>query len=189
MANARVIVKRRKTVRNVRKITRTMQLIATARFQAAINRATASKPYTEKLGELVAELSGAAEGADHPLLETHEQASGRSVLLAITSHRGLCGGYNSNVLRAAVDHLNRSKEGGVETDVYMCGTKGINYFRFLGYTIRKRITNVSDTPRFEQIERVGKVTVKRLVESHRHADVAATLRAKQRRPVEFDGMS
>ncbi len=58
MANKRILVKRRKAVRNICKITRTMQLIATAKFQAALNRATATKPYTEKLTELVENLSG-----------------------------------------------------------------------------------------------------------------------------------
>ena len=60
MANRRVLIKRRKAVSNIRKITRTMQLIATARFQAAFQRATASKPYSDKLSELVADLSRAA---------------------------------------------------------------------------------------------------------------------------------
>ena len=78
MANRRVLVKRRKAVRNIRKITRTMQLIATARFQAAFNRAVATRPYTEKLAELVADLSRAAGSVDHPLLKTHDDVD-RSV--------------------------------------------------------------------------------------------------------------
>ena len=129
MANARIIVKRRKTVRNIRKITRTMQLIATARFQVAMNRAVASRPYTEKLAELVAELSVASEGVDHPLMRVSEQGQ-RSALVAITSGRGLCGGYNANVLRTAVAHLDGLRDRGVETDVHMVGKKGINFFKF-----------------------------------------------------------
>ena len=91
MANRRVLVKRRKSVRNIRKITRTMQLIATARFQAAFNRAMATKPYTQKLAELVADLSRAAGSVDHPLLQTHDDVP-RSALVVITSDRGLAGG-------------------------------------------------------------------------------------------------
>ena len=104
MAKARVIVKRRKTVRNICKITRTMQLIATARFQVAMNRAVASRPYTEKLAELVAELSAASGGSEHPLMRADPEAR-RSAFVAITSARGLCGGYNANVLRTAVGRL------------------------------------------------------------------------------------
>ena len=90
MASARVLVKRRKTVRNIRKITRTMQLIATARFQAAFNRAMATKPYTETLAELVSDLSQAAEGVEHPLMKTNDVK--RSVVMVLTSQRELCGG-------------------------------------------------------------------------------------------------
>src|ERR1700759_4139420 len=106
MANRRVLVKRRKAVRNIRKITRTMQLIATARFQAAFNRAMASKPYTEKLAELVDDLSRAAGALDHPLLQPHDDVK-RGDLVVLTSTRGLAGGYNAHILRAALGHLDR----------------------------------------------------------------------------------
>src|SRR5260221_13005532 len=100
MANRRVLVKRRKSVRNIRKITRTMQLIATARFQAAFSRAVASRPHTEKLAELVADLSRAAGDADHPLLRTHEDVK-RSAVVVITADRGLSVGYKPNLVRTA----------------------------------------------------------------------------------------
>lgn len=163
MANRRVIVKRRKSVRNIRKITRTMQLIATARFQAALKRATASKPYTEKLSELVADLSGAAEGVRHPLMETHEDVK-RSALVTITSNRGLCGGYNAHALRAAVEHLNGTKAGGVETDVHMIGKKGIAYFRFLRRPMAEQITHIGDAPRFEDVEPITNTLMQRFVQ-------------------------
>jgi F-type H+-transporting ATPase subunit gamma len=154
VANRRVLVKRRKAVRNIRKITRTMQLIATARFQAAFNRAVAARPYTEKLRELVADIGRALpseSGVAHPLLEARPQAR-RDALLVITSQRGLCGGYNSNVLRAAVAHLERQEAAGVPTDVHMVGKKGIAYFRFVHRPLAAQTTDVSDRPRFEQIE-------------------------------------
>jgi len=150
MANKRIIVKRRKSVRNIRKITRTMQLIATARFQAAFNRATTTKPYAEKLAELVADLSGANQNLDHPLMRTHEDVM-RSALVAITSNRGLCGGYNANVLRAALAHLDELAALGVETDVHMIGKKGISYFRFLRRPVVERITHIGDRPRFDNV--------------------------------------
>ena len=160
MANARIIVKRRKTVRNIRKITRTMQLIATARFQVAMNRAVASRPYTEKLAELVAELSVASEGVDHPLMRVSEQGQ-RSALVAITSGRGLCGGYNANVLRTAVAHLDGLRDRGVETDVHMVGKKGINFFKFLHRPMAERITHLADAPRSEQIEPIANMLMER----------------------------
>jgi F-type H+-transporting ATPase subunit gamma len=151
MANRRVLVKRRKAVRNIRKITRTMQLIATARFQAAFKRAVATKPYTEKLAELVADLSRAAGSVDHPLLKTHEDVP-RSALVVITGDRGLAGGYHASVLRAAVAHLDQQKALGIETDVHMVGKKGIGYFRFLRRPVVEPITGIGDKVRFDQVE-------------------------------------
>lgn len=154
MANRRVLIRRRKSVRNIRKITRTMQLIATARFQVALNRATASKPYTEKLTQLVQEISSAADSVEHPLMHAKEEARG-SALLVLTSKRGLCGGYNTHVLRAAIAHLDKLAEEEGDCDVSMVGKKGVSYFRFLRRPIAKEITNISEVPRFEEIEPIA----------------------------------
>lgn len=162
MANRRVLVKRRKSVRNIRKITRTMQLIATARFQAAFNRAVATKPYTEKLAELVADLSRAAGSVDHPLLKTHDDVD-RSALVVITSDRGLAGGYNANVLRAAVGHIEEQRAKGVEPSVHMVGRKGINFFKFLRREMAEQTTGIGDKPRFEQIEPIANDLMDRFV--------------------------
>ena len=162
MANRRVLVKRRKSVRNIRKITRTMQLIATARFQAAFNRAVATKPYTEKLAELVADLSRAAGSVDHPLLKTHDDV-GRSALVVITSDRGLAGGYNCNVLRATVAHIEEQRAKGVEPQVHMVGRKGINFFKFLRREIAEQTTGIGDKPRFDQIEPIANDLMDRFI--------------------------
>ena len=162
MANRRVLVKRRKAVRNIRKITRTMQLIATARFQAAFSRAVASRPYTEKLAELVADLSRAAGDVDHPLLRTHEDVK-RSAVVVITGDRGLAGGYNANVLRSAVGHLDQQRAREIETGVHMVGKKGIGYFRFLRRPIVEQITGIGDRVRFEQVEPLANALMDRFM--------------------------
>jgi F-type H+-transporting ATPase subunit gamma len=159
LANPRLIVKRRKSVRNIRKITRTMQLIATARFQAAFNRAVATRPYTERLADLVASISAAMEGElSHPLMNPREGAS-RDALLVITSNRGLCGGYNTNVLRTAIAHLTEKPD----TDVCMVGKKGIGYFKFLRRETHERITHIGDVPRFEQVEPLANTFMDRFI--------------------------
>lgn len=154
MANRRVLIKRRKAARNIRKITRTMQLIATARFQAAFNRATATKPYSRKLAELAADLARAAGEVSHPLLATHDEVP-RSALVVLTSDRGLAGGYNAGVLRAALAHLDEQEARGVETRVHMVGKKGIAFFRFLRRAVAEQTTGVGDKPRFDQVEPIA----------------------------------
>src|SRR5918993_3048288 len=98
MAKTRAIVKRRKAIRNIRKITRTMELIATARFKKAMDRAIEADAYTRKIAELAADLSASATNIHHPLLEKREAVQ-NSVLLVISSNRGLCGGYNGSIFR------------------------------------------------------------------------------------------
>lgn len=159
MANRRVLVKRRKAVRNIRKITRTMQLIATARFQATFNRAVATRPYSQKLGELVADLSRASGDAEHPLMRKNTNAA-KTALVVITSNRGLCGGYNANVLRKSVAHIDGQSR---PVDVTMVGKKGVGYFRFLGRPVVDRITHLADDVRFAEIEPIANKLMEQFV--------------------------
>src|SRR6266702_4842509 len=100
MAKARALDKRRKSIRNIRKITRTMELIATARYKKAMDRATAATAYTRRITEIVADLANAGLEVSHPLLEVHDKTE-RATLLVLTANRGLCGGYNGAAFRAA----------------------------------------------------------------------------------------
>lgn len=157
MANRRVLVKRRKSIRNIRKITRTMQLIATARFQAAYNRAVAAKPYTEKLAELVADLGRAGE-LEHPLLEAGNAAA-PAALVVLTSMRGLCGGYNASVQRSALGFLEGRSRAGLGTDLHVFGKKGIAFFKFSRQAMVEQNVSIGDAPRFEQVEPVGNALI------------------------------
>jgi F-type H+-transporting ATPase subunit gamma len=184
MANRRVLVKRRKAVRNIRKITRTMQLISTARFQAAFNRAVATRPYTEKLAELVADLSRATGDVDHPLLRTNEGVD-RAALVVLTSDRGLAGGYNASVLRTATGHLDEQPKG-ITTDVHMVGKKGISYFRFLRRPVAEQTSGIGDRPRFEQVEPIANALIDRFVRGEiasAHVAYMKFLSAGQQKPV------
>lgn len=149
MAKARAIVKRRNAVRNIRKITQTMQLIATARFAKTLQRATASKPYTEKLTEMISTLS-AAGTIEHPLL-TVNAGQERSILLVITSNRGLCGSYNSAVLRLAIEQKKRLEQQRIVPSIEMVGKKGVGYMRFLRVEIASSITDVEDKIAYSRV--------------------------------------
>src|SRR6185436_13647821 len=111
MAKTRALVKRRKAIRNIRKITRTMELIATARFKKAFDRAVEAEAYTKKIAELAADLSANAGDVEHPLLKKHEQVK-NVVELVITSNRGLCGGYNGGILREAITRARQIQTAG-----------------------------------------------------------------------------
>ena len=103
MANAKALDKRRKSVRNIRKITRTMELIATARFKKAMDRAVAATSYTQRITEVVTNLANSGTEVQHPLLEDR-QTTENATLIVLTGNRGLCGGYNGSVVREAIDH-------------------------------------------------------------------------------------
>src|SRR3954463_811849 len=110
MASTRELVKRRKAIRNIRKITRTMELIATARFKKALDRATEAEAYTRKIAELAADLSKNASEVSHPLLATRPVK--KSLLLVIPSNRGLCGGYNGSIIREAAARIRELRAAG-----------------------------------------------------------------------------
>jgi F-type H+-transporting ATPase subunit gamma len=167
MANRRQLVKRRSTVRNIRKITRTMQLIATARFQQAFNRATATRPYAEKLAGMVEAVSRSSAHLDHPLLKKNE--GNRSAMIVLTSNRGLCGGYNGNVLRTAMADIKERRAKGEIVDIHAVGKKAIAYFSFLGMEMASTNNKIDDRPRFEQVAAVAD----RMIEAYSSGDVAA----------------
>lgn len=159
MANARLIVKRRKAVSNTRKITRTMQLIATARYQQAFKRATETKPYTEKITQLVHELSAATAGkTEHKLMRENTEAK-KDLVLVLTANRGLCGGYNANILRRFEEFVRSDTSR--EREIHVVGKKGIAYCRFFGHTVENPITEIDDRPRFEQVEPLASDFMKR----------------------------
>ena len=158
MAQTREIKGRMKAVANIQRITKTMQMIATARFQAAQRAATASRPFARKIGELVGELVAALAEEDavlHPLLRTEHERRGRQLLLVLTSNRGLCGGYNANVLRTANHYRRVEVEAGRPVDLEMVGKKGAAYFRFAQVPIAQIHRQFSDKPTFEQVENLA----------------------------------
>src|SRR5882672_4605142 len=128
MDNLRVLVKRRKAVRNIRKITKTMELIATSRFQRALKRATEAEAFTRKIAELAADLSKNAGDVSHPLLVSRPVK--KSLLLVVTSNRGLCGGYNGSVIREATAAIRKANADTAPFDLEVSGRRGITFFKF-----------------------------------------------------------
>ena len=153
MAKARAIVKRLKAVKNIRKITKTMELIATARFKKAMDRATEAAAYTKKISEIVADLSATNLTFTHPLLKAHETQT-NGILLILTSNRGLCGGYNGAVLRPA---LARQKElkGSLDLSVECSGRRGLAFLKYQQIDVTEQFTNFEDKPSFDEVEAIA----------------------------------
>src|SRR4029453_12788849 len=150
MANLRALVKRLKAVRNIRKITRTMELIATARFKKALDRATEADAFTRKIAELAADLSKNAGDASHPLLVTRPVK--KSLLLVITANRGLCGGYNGSIIREGMGVIRAYREGNVPFDLEVSGKRGIAFYKFQGIARAKEHTHFEDKPTFAEVD-------------------------------------
>jgi len=151
MAKARALDKRRKSIRNIRKITRTMELIATARFKKAMDRAHAATAYTRRITRLVADLATTGLEVKHPLLEPREKIN-RAVLLVLTANRGLCGGYNSTVQRAGFARYAELKAEVPEVILEVSGKRGISASKFRGYEVDESYTHFEDKPSFEEVE-------------------------------------
>jgi F-type H+-transporting ATPase subunit gamma len=174
MAKARAIVKRLKAVKNIRKITRTMELIATARFKKAMDRATEAASYTKKISEIVADLSKADLSFSHPLLQQPEEQT-KNVLLVLTSNRGLCGGYNGAVLRHVTTRLKQAKKSGEELAIEVAGKRGLSYLKFQELEYAKAYTNFEDKPRYDEVEEIADRYIEGFIAGDIHrVDIAYT---------------
>lgn len=154
MANARALDKRRKSIRNIRKITRTMELIATARYKKAMDRAAAVTAYTNQITKVVSRLVAAGTDVQHPLLETRDQPK-RARLLLLASNRGLCGGYNAAVLRTVMPQLSLLQQTVPEVVVDASGKRGINGLKYRGVQTDKQFTQFEDQPSYNEVEAIA----------------------------------
>ena len=151
MANARALDKRRKSIRNIRKITRTMELIATARFKKAMDRASAATAYTARISQLVKDLSQSGLEVSHPLLEPHENPR-HATLLVLTANRGLCGGYNGNVIRGGLSRHSELSDSMEQLTFEVSGKRGISAMKFRNVATDAEFTQFDDQPGFEEVE-------------------------------------
>jgi F-type H+-transporting ATPase subunit gamma len=128
-----------------------MELIATARFKRAMDRASAATAYTERITQLVADLARAGLSVSHPLLEGRDETNSAK-LLVLTANRGLCGGYNSSVLRAGLQHWRELNAAVRHCELEVSGKRGITGFRFRQIEPSETFTHFEDRPRFEEVE-------------------------------------
>jgi F-type H+-transporting ATPase subunit gamma len=151
MPNPRLLDKRRKSIRNIRKITRTMELIATARFKKAMDRASAATAYTERMTKLVSDLTSSGLEFRHPLLEGRDVTS-RATLLILTANRGYCGGYNGNAQRAGLHRWQELKQEVPSCRLEISGKRGVGAFKFRGIAADAAFTHFEDRPAYDEVD-------------------------------------
>ncbi|KZB83881.1 F0F1 ATP synthase subunit gamma [Amycolatopsis regifaucium] len=157
-AQLRELRSRIKATKSIGKITKAMELIATARITKARAKVAASRPYSDEITNVLSALAGASANLDHPLLVERPNPK-RAAVLVITSDKGQCGGYNSNVLKATEELLTLLREQGKEPVLYVTGNKGLSYYRFRGREVTESWTGFSDQPGYVNAAEAGELIV------------------------------
>ncbi|MGH7652602.1 MAG: ATP synthase F1 subunit gamma [Gemmatimonadaceae bacterium] len=145
MAKGRELKGRIKTVENTRKITRTMEMVATSKMKRAQDRVVAARPYANSLTEVIANLYTPELAEAFPLLRQPATVN-KAAVIVLTSNRGLAGAFNANLLKETRALLARLKDRNIEPELHVIGKKGLGYFRYVGRAIASSRTDISDRP-------------------------------------------
>jgi len=154
MAKGRELKGRIKSIEGTRKITRSMEMVATSKLKRAQDRVVAARPYARALEAVIADLYSPELAERFPLLRQPEsgaqndipKSGSRAAVLLLTSNQGLAGAFNANLIREARNLLARLAAGGVETELHIVGRKGLGYFRYIGAKIASSRTDIGDKP-------------------------------------------
>ncbi len=150
----RILRGRIRSVQSTKKITRAMELIAASRIVKAQQRVIAAVPYSERITEVVKDLAASVAVSGSPFLKPRENIR-TTCYVAITADRGLCGGYNSTVLRATEGEIKADVLAGKDYVVIPVGRKAESFFRFRGYKIKQGFAGFSGAPRYDDAKRIG----------------------------------
>lgn len=145
MAKGRELKGRIKTVENTRKITRTMEMVATSKMKRAVDRVSAAKPYARALGDVIASLYNPDLAERFPLLRQPAKLQ-RAALVLLTSNRGLAGAFNANLIKEARATLAKLEGQGIAVELHVVGKKGLGYFRYIGRDVAVQRTDITDKP-------------------------------------------
>ena len=154
-AKIRVVRRRIRSVQSTMKITRAMELIASSRIVKAQRRVEQARPYALQLTAAMEDVARRTGSIGHPLLAARPHPT-RVGVFVVTSDRGLAGSYNSNVLKVAENLIGDVRRRGLEPVVYVCGKKGVGYFRFRGVPMRAGWQGHSEVPPYEIAEEIGR---------------------------------
>ncbi len=142
---------------SIKKITKAQELIATSRIAKAQARVEAARPYSTEITSMLTELASAS-ALDHPLLVARENPK-RAGVLVVSSDRGLCGGYNANVLRQSEELFSLLREEGKNPVVYTVGRKALGYYSFRNREVTESWTGFSERPTYENAREIAETLV------------------------------
>ena len=145
MAKGRELKGRIKSVENTRKITRTMEMVATSKMKRAADRVSSARPYALALGEVLSHVYTPELAERFPLLRRPAQIK-KVALVVLTANRGLCGAFNTNLLREARARLAELEGKGISVELHIVGRKGIGFFKYLGRDLASQRADISDKP-------------------------------------------
>ncbi len=145
MAKGRELKGRIKSVENTRKITRTMEMVATSKMKRAADRVSSARPYALALGEVLSHVYTPELAERFPLLRRPAQIK-NVALVVLTANRGLCGAFNTNLLREARARLAELEGKGISVELHIVGRKGIGFFKYLGRDLASQRADISDKP-------------------------------------------
>jgi F-type H+-transporting ATPase subunit gamma len=154
VAKAKAIIKRRKTVISTRKITKTMELVSTAKYQQVFSRVANAKPFRVGLQDVMHDLAAAAGTGEHPLLERRPTVRNATVLV-LTSNRGLAGGFNTNLLKLARTVIAEQRAAGATVRLFVVGKKGIIASRYAGEKLEGAFSHFGDKPQYAEVQKLA----------------------------------
>ena len=156
MVKVREIHKRLGTVKNIHTITSAMEMVASSRFRNTHDIAVSARPYTDQLTDLVDDIgaAGAFENMDHPLLTNIEDVK-RDVLLVLTSNRGLCGAYNTSVLRVAMERYDQIVQAGYQVHLHVVGKRGTGFFKSRSVKIERSYSDFDGVVDYARVGRLA----------------------------------
>ena len=149
MAGAKEIKTKIASVQSTQKITKAMEMVATSKMRKTQDRMAASRPYSETIRSVISHVSKASIGYKHPFLV--ERDVKKVGVLVISTDRGMCGGLNVNLFKTTLNQIKDWKSQNATTELGLIGSKGISFFRSLGFNVKSQLSGLGDNPSLEEL--------------------------------------
>jgi F-type H+-transporting ATPase subunit gamma len=164
MEKSQEIRSRIKSISGTRKITKAMEMIASSKIRKAQKRILEARAFVSGIEGVIVDIAQHSKTIADPLLAVHD-SNNTILVIGITADRGLCGGYNSNIIRLTEKTIKQNRDKGKVVKLDIAGTRGRNYFRYMGYKIDNVYENLSDYPRFLDAREISREIIRRYISS------------------------